>query len=237
MGQVMPHPAMPTAEQKEAMKRLDRLVTLWVNGEAATVEIKTWEKQAQDLGDMYTGQEVRKAYKLTWDSIEPHVPKQGAGRIELKDMVDPVLQPYVLDPSLVRIPDDELREAPCDAPVLVESDWEYDKIITNLVKAGMMEREVPSETLTVLGKPVLNGLFGVRKAWVTTDKGELKRTLRLIVNLIPSNSVQRRLPLRPSERMSWAPLWGQMVVLDNEVVLAYGEDIRHCFHIDRKSVV
>eukprot|EP00438_Fugacium_kawagutii_P032554 Skav201090 [mRNA] locus=scaffold2562:77913:81556:+ [translate_table: standard] len=42
---------------------------------------------------------------------------------------------------------------------------------------------------------------------------------------------QRRLPLRPSERMSWAPLWGQMVVLEDEVVMAYGEDIKHCFHI------
>ena len=51
------------------------------------------------------------------------------------------------------------------------------------------------------------------------------------MNLIPSNTVQRRLPLRPSEKMSWAPLWGQMCLLEDEVILAYGEDIKHCFHI------
>eukprot|EP00435_Cladocopium_sp_Y103_P063493 s447_g25.t1 len=64
-----------------------------------------------------------------------------------------------------------------------------------------MEREVEAETLTVLGKPVLNGLFGVHKAWVTSSLGVTTRTLRLIVNLIPSNSVQKRLPIRPSEKM------------------------------------
>ena len=43
--------------------------------------MKSWEKQSQDLGDMYTGQEIRKAYKLTWASIAPHVPGPGeAGR-------------------------------------------------------------------------------------------------------------------------------------------------------------
>ena len=232
LGRVMPHPETHTREQLRALERLKRLVRLWVHDATDEVEIKSWELQSQDLGDMYTGQEVRKAYRLTWESIGPHVPKAGeAARVKLADTVDDVLKPYVLDPSLVRIPDDELREPPADAPVLVESDREYDLIVSNLVKAGMMEREVPSETLTVLGKPVLNGLFGVHKAWVSSGNGQLKRTLRLIVNLIPSNSVQRRLPVRPSERMSWAPLWGQLCILQNEVVLAYGEDIKHCFHI------
>ena len=95
----------------------------------------------------------------------------------------------------------------------------------------MMEREMESETLTVRGQPVLNEIFGVHKALVVSGRGEPQRTLRLIENLIPSNSVQRRLPLRPSEKMSWAPLWGQLRLLEDEVVLAYGEDIKHCFHI------
>ena len=46
----------------------------------------------------------------------------------------------------MRIPDDELRELPPVAPVLVENNWEYDRIISHLVEAGMMEREVEFET-------------------------------------------------------------------------------------------
>lgn len=58
-----------------------------------------------------------------------------------------------------------------------------------------------------------------------------ERTLRLIVNLIPSNSCQKRMPIQPSTKMGHAPLWGNMCLLDDEVALAYGEDVKHCFHI------
>ena len=150
LGRVMPHPAEPTTEQKGAIDRLRKLVKLWLEDTTEELEVKSWEKQSQDLGDMYTGQEIRKAYKLTWASIAPHVPGPGeAGRIELADTVDPALRPYVIDPELVRIPDDELREPPPAAPVLVENNFEYDRIISHLVESGMMEREVEAETLTV----------------------------------------------------------------------------------------
>ena len=57
------------------------------------------------------------------------------------------------------------------------------------------------------------------------------RTLRLIVNLIPSNHCQRRMPLQASKRMGYAPMWGTMVLLEDEVIMPFGEDIKHCFHI------
>eukprot|EP00435_Cladocopium_sp_Y103_P062581 s837_g24.t1 len=117
------------------------------------------------LGDMYTGYEVKKAYKLTWKAIQPHVPQEGeAGRINLADTVRSELKAYVENPELLQIPDDELGETQHSAPVLVESDAEYDVIVHHLVRAGMFEKEVPSETLTVKGEPVVNGLFGVHKS-------------------------------------------------------------------------
>ena len=143
----------------------------------------------------------------------------------------PELKEYVRDPSLLRIPDDELGDVRHSAPVLVESDSEYDVIVKNLVLAGMMEREIPSETATVNGAAVTNGLFGVHKSWVADDSGGWRRSLRLIVNLIPTNMLQRRMPIQSSKAMGFAPLWGQMVLLENEVIMAYGEDIKHCFHV------
>ena len=95
----------------------------------------------------------------------------------------------------------------------------------------MFEREVEDETLRIKGDPVHNGLFGVHKSWKEDDSGSWYRTLRLIINLIPSNRRQSRMPLQPSGSMGYAPLWGSMTLLEDEVILAYAEDVRHCFHI------
>lgn len=171
-------------------------------------------------------------YKLTWKAIEPHVPKEGeAGRIPLEKTVDPQLVDFVRDPELLRIPDDELTEVRHSAPVLVESNQANDLIVSHLVQAGMFEREVESETLVVKGQPIYNGLFGVHKSWIAEENGSWSRTFRLIVNLIPSNACQKRMPLQPSKSKGYAPLWGSMVLLEDELIMAYGEDIKHCFHI------
>ena len=231
LGKVMLHPEAHTHEQEVVVQRYVRLVQIWIQEDAQKIETADWEKQSQDLGDMYTGYEVKKAFKLSWRAIEPHVPKEGAGRIALKDTVRKELKPYVEDPDLLRIPDLDLGDTPRSAPVLVESDKEFDLIVKNLVKCGMLEREVESETLKVHQQPVYNGMFGVHKAWKILEDGSCMRTLRLIVNLIPSNACQKRMPLQPSQSMGFAPLWGSMVLLEGEVILCYGEDVRHCFHI------
>ena len=139
----MIHPERHTAEQVNIVTEFRRLVELWIQADAHPVEVADWEHHAQTLGDMYTGYEVKKAYKLTWKAIEPHVPKEGeAGRINLADTVRPELREYVLEPDLLRIPDDELGEIPLSALVLVESDAEYDRIVHHIVRAGMFEKEV-----------------------------------------------------------------------------------------------
>eukprot|EP00435_Cladocopium_sp_Y103_P022795 s2181_g5.t1 len=232
LGKVMLHPERHSAEQENIVSEFRRLVRIWIQEDAHSIEVADWEHHAQTLGDMYTGYEVKKAYQLSWKAIKPHVPQEGeAGRISLAETVRPELKDYVQNPDLLRIPDDELGDIPMSAPVLVESDSEFDLIVHHLVRAGMFEKEVPSETLTVKGEPVYNGLFGVHKAWKVDENGQTYRTLRLIVNLIPSNSCQRRMPLQPSRKMGYAPLWGSMCLLEDEVILSYAEDVRHCFHI------
>eukprot|EP00435_Cladocopium_sp_Y103_P037986 s305_g10.t1 len=232
LGKVMVHPERHTGEQENVVSEFRRLVKLWIQEDAPPIEVADWEHHAQSLGDMYTGHEIKKAYKLSWKAIEPHVPKKDeAGRINLSETVRPELKDYVENPALLRIPDDELGEIPMSAPVLVESDAEYNLIVHHLVQAGMFEKEVESETLRVRGDPVHNGLFGVHKSWKLQEDGTTSRTLRLIVNLVPSNSCQRRMPLQPSKHMGYVPLWGFMCLVNDEVILCYGEDIRHCFHI------
>jgi hypothetical protein len=108
--------------------------------------------------------------------------------------------------------------------------------LTSLLKkwlSGIFEAEVPEETVQFRGAPVLNGMFGVHKAWKETGPGRWQRVFRLIINLIPTNSLQRRLPVRSSCHMAYAPLWGRMVLFEDEVALYYAEDQSYCFHVYR----
>eukprot|EP00435_Cladocopium_sp_Y103_P020932 s4027_g5.t1 len=232
LGKVMPHPKTRTPDQEQVVSHVRSMIQLWVEEDAHPITPSGWEAQSQALGDFYTGYEVTKAYKLSWSSIAPHVPGPGeAGRVKLEDTVAPELKDFVVDPDLLRIPDDELGEVQYSAPVLVESSAEYDLIVKHLVSAGMLEREVPSDTVRVHDTPVYNGMFGVHKGWIDLGEGQWQRTLRLIINLIPTNLLQRRMPVQASKSMGYAPMWGSMVLLENEMIVAYVEDVRHCFHI------
>ena len=66
-----------------------------------------------------------------------------------------------------------------------------------LVEARMLEREKPEETLRYKGVAVRNGAFGVHKGWILKEDQTWLRSLRLIINLIPSNGFQRRVPTKP----------------------------------------
>ena len=93
-------------------------------------------------------------------------------------------------PARLRLAERDVQEPLPTAKVLVESDAEYYKICENLHRLGLIEAEVPEETWTHKGRSVYNGLFGVHKKWVDTDRGT-RRVLRLIVNLVPTSALQR----------------------------------------------
>ena len=232
LSQQMVHSADLTKGQQEMMNRINEMTPVWLEKAIERVEIKHWEEVSQSLDGVYTGPEVKKAYPLTVKAIAPTTPSADeAARIELADVVAPELRNFVLEPDLLRIPEAELVNPQITAKVHVETDDEWNAVVAHLVKAGMLEREVPQETLAYKDEKVRNGAFGVHKGWQQDETGDFFRTLRLIINLIPSNGFQRKAPWRPSQKMGYSPLWGQMVVLEDEIVMSYGEDQRHCFHI------
>ena len=230
----MAHSCEWSPGQQALMSRAQELAEIWLEKGEGKIEIGEWDKISQSLDGIYTGPEVKKAYPLTVEGILPTTPAADeAGRIELAEVVAPELKSFVLNPELLRIPDDELINPRTFAKVHVDSDEEWNRVVAHLVKAGMLEREDPHETLRYKDEAVRNGAFGVHKGWQQREDGSFFRTLRLIINLIPSNGFQRKTPWRPSQKMGYSPLWGQMVVLEDEVVMSYEEDQRHCFHIYR----
>ena len=231
----MLHSEEPTKIQVDCMNRLTRFSERWVlQGAVEKISPKSWDEAAENLGDLYTGANIGKSYPLTLKAILPTTPGRGeAARISMTEVVSPGVRPYVEDPNLLRIPDEELIAPRTRATVQVESQAEWDAIVGHLVSAGMLEREIPSETLQYKGEAVRNGAFGVHKAWVLEEDGKWFRTLRLIINMIPGNSFQRRMPIRASEKMGYAPLWGNLYLHEDAIVICSAEDQKHCFHIYR----
>ena len=190
----MMHGEEPTPLQKEVIARKRQLCERWCRDKEEKVIMTEWDKAAEGLTGIYTGQSISKSYPLTLEAILPTTPGRGeAARVDLREVVSEDLVKFVDEPDLVRIPDDELVNPRTTAKVQVESQEEWDKVVSHLVSSGMLEREVESETLTY-GKSntrIRNGAFGVHKAWIQKSDGSWLRSLRLIINLIPSNGFQR----------------------------------------------
>ena len=145
----MLHGRKPTAAQQASLDKMAAWSKRWIVGEEDdSVKADTWENVAETLGDLYTGPSVGKSYPLTLEAILPTTPGPGdAARIPLADVVSPGVREYVNHPELLRIPDEELVAPRISATVQVESQDEWNKVVAHLVAAGMLEREVPSETL------------------------------------------------------------------------------------------
>lgn len=232
-AEVMPLP-LPRLNEKEQEihEKLSKWFELGRVPDEAFGEVGDIKNDSQAVGAQVLGLAANLG-PLTLEAILPTTPLHGqAGRVDLASVVSPELKPYVEEPGLLRI-DEEVTDPRTSAEVQVESQEEWNKIATHLVKVGMLEREVDSETIRFRNTLVKNGMFGVHKKWVLRKDGTWLRTLRLIVNLIPSNGVQRRLPFRASERMGYAPLWGNLVIQDDEIILCSAEDQKNCFHMYR----
>eukprot|EP00438_Fugacium_kawagutii_P002559 Skav209852 [mRNA] locus=scaffold1684:52755:56972:+ [translate_table: standard] len=231
----MIHCRKPTKDQAPCLERLGKLCKRWlIEDTRDAIQAATWEDASRDLGDIYTGANVGKSYPLTLEAILPTTPGVGeAARVDLSSVVSPGVKPFVEDPKLLLLSDDEVTAPRVGAKVQVTSQKEWDKVVGHLVQCGMLEREVASETFTFQGVQVRNGAFGVHKAWVLREDGTWLRTLRLIINMIPANSFQKRMPVRASEKMGYAPLWGNLYLHDDEIIMCSAEDQRHCFHVYR----
>lgn len=76
---------------------------------------------------------------------------------------------------------------------------------------------------------MLNGMFGVGKGDLNESGDEL---LRLIMNLIPSNELQRTVP-GDVDTLPYLGQWGSAQLLAHQVLLWSSEDIKCMFYIFR----
>ncbi|CAE7323141.1 unnamed protein product [Symbiodinium sp. CCMP2456] len=166
----------------------------------------------------YTGDAVLKALPLRLEELAPGLPEDGvAGSLDASSIADEVVKCWVDDP---------------DVALLDSSAWPHplpsaSMNVAVLYKKGIVAPIEVEEIFHVDGEPVLNGVFAVEKGGEPAP-GECRVT-RLIMNLVPANSLQKLMP-GDLATLAGSSHWSGIHLLPNEVLLWSGDDQKGAFY-------
>ena len=175
----------------------------------------------------YTGEEVSIPNKLTIAQVVPGLPPEGhGGRIRAEDWVSGKCKFYLENPGECLL-EDRGQELPrLQARVHVE-ETEKASLGKLLVERGICRWIRERDVLRFRGQKVLNGLFGVEKNKSLEDG---RKVLRLIMNLIPSNSIHRVITGRVHE-LPHITRWCSIFLEEGEVLQVCQSDISSAFYL------
>jgi len=230
-GQLGPLPAGQwSAAEKRAGQAIGRMTKrLLSHGQGETVDVTAIEKDLRLSRVDYTGEEVGVCHKLSLRQISPALPPKGhGGSIDLLGFVSTITQRFLNNPQLCILPDRGQTLPKLQGRVHVEK-GEIEDISNALVQCGVCDWTPLSEVLTYRGERVLNGLFGVQKS-STISTGE--PVLRVIMNLVPSNSVMLQLQ-GATKGLPSITTWMSTVLDENEQVRIWQSDMSNAFYLFR----
>ena len=224
-GEGLENGRAPTSYQRKILEELAtscRRVLAW---NEVSDEV-TWEKFFQVKGVDYKGDEVMCAKTISWESVSPALPLEVGG-VALSSVVELGSLHYVQNfSSFLLDPEDQVYVKP--PRVMVEAD-DWEPLCRNLLTRGIFDRVHESEVYHVQGRPLLNGLFGVSKQEFTSQGVEV---MRIIMNLIPVNSVVRCLDSDISTLPTWSGVSPLELMVDDDLIVS-SEDVRCFFYIFR----
>ena len=231
MGAASP---LPSGRWSKAERKLvgavgsavDRLLG---HGHAAPADPWLVEKELNGRRVSYSGEEIGICHPLSLEQVLPALPPpEHGGSIELTRFLSSSSCDFLKHPlkSLVA---DEGQELPKLQGKIHVKEGEMELISSELVKRGVCTW-IPSESvLHFRGQPVLNGLFGVAKP-TTLPNG--KSTLRLIMNLVPSNSVIRSYE-GSVKSLPQITSWMSIVLEENQQMRIWQSDMSSAFYLFR----
>ena len=217
----------PTAVQRDLMSSIraavDRILmddshVLW-----GVSEIK---EDFQKRTVSYSG-EICKAEALSLARIKPGLPPEGhGGSIEAVKWVGGRTRELLLNPLGCLCPDvgQDLPRLQGKVHIVRE---EALTVAMELVRRGICRWTHSSEVVTYRGQKVLNGLFGVPKSKLL-ESGE--SVLRVIMNLVPINSVLRVIPGRVA-KLPNITQWLNVVLEEGETVRLAQSDMTCAFYL------
>ena len=185
------------------------------------------EKELSNRYISYTGEEIPKMEALSLEQILPALPPVGhGGSVASTDWTKGKTRSFLLHPSECVVEDVGQTLPKLQARVhIVEGDQM--RVATALVERNICDWVEASEVLQYRGERVLNGLFGVAKSG-KLDNG--KPHLRVIMNLIPSNSVMLQLNGSVQELPSITQ-YLSVVLAEDESLLMCQSDMSCAFYL------
>ena len=194
--------------------------------------IATWGLQeikhdlnTRDIG--YGGEEIGKVEQLAADQIKPSLPPIGKGGcIRIVDWVSPSTRRLLESPELLEVLDCGQEVPRLQGRVHIQP-GQKGEVAKLLVERGVCVWRREEEVLRFRQSPVKNGLFGVVKPGRAV-KG--KETLRVIMNLIPSNSLHKVIQASV-HRLPSISQWTSIFLGPNEHLEISQADITSAFYL------
>ena len=202
------------------------------DGNIVRLPAEDWSKYLSTRHLSYTGEVLSKVETLTWAQVEPALPPLGmGGRVSALELATGRMKELLLKPELSVLPVAEWPDRLPRAQIRAEPQ-EWAKITAGLVARNICSVIPAEEVLWHRGQVVGSGAFGVgKKKWLPAGDGQPKREiLRLIANLVPSNSIQRCIS-GDITSLPYFSKWGLLELEADEQLCWSGEDVQCCFFV------
>ncbi|CAE7825917.1 unnamed protein product [Symbiodinium sp. CCMP2592] len=216
-----------TQSQRVALAGLSRRCAWWSNRALQPRPETSFEDVIRSRQVDYTGDAVLKALPLRLEELAPGLPEDGvAGSLDALAIADGDVARWLRDPSQALLsPESWPRPVPTASMNVTPHEWE--RIVSVLFRKGILEPIDLSEVFRVDDQPILNGIFAVEKGGDPAP-GEARVT-RLIMNLVPTNSLQRLMP-GDLATLSGSSNWSSILLGRGEVLLWSGDDQKGAFY-------
>ena len=216
-----------TAAQAKCLQHLTQCCAWWTRAPLQVrpeVDFYTLSRSKQVD---YSGDEVLKALPLRLGELMPGLPEDGvAGSLDASAIADDTVQRWLLDPTVTLLEPASWPDPLPAASMKVDREHWFE-IVGLLFKKRILVPIDFEEIFKVRGKPVLNGVFAVEKKG-TPLPGELRVT-RLIMNLVPANSLQK-LMAGDLGTLAGSAHWASIQLRKGEALLWSGDDQRGAFY-------
>ena len=196
-------------------------------GDSSVVDTSGIEKDIRLTKVNYAGEEMGTCHKLTLRQIGPALPPtEHGGSVELLNFVSPSTRQFLENPELCILPDQGQKLPKLQGRIHIEK-GELPAVTKALTDCGVCSWIPLDQVLRYRDQYVLNGLFGVPKS-TTIDSGE--PILRVIMNLVPSNSIM--LQLQGSvKNLPSITSWMSTVTDEGEQVKIWQSDMSNAFYL------
>lgn len=221
------------AEKRVAKAIGEGVKRLLCHGTAKTVFDPAMEKDLRSKRVNYQGEEVGVCHRLTFEQVLPSLPPSDhGGAIDFCDFVSVHTRSLLLNPGK-SILDDVGQDLPKLQGRIHAEPGHIERIARELVNRNVCGWIPLSSVFQFRGVPILNGLFGVAKN--TLIDGH-RPTLRLIMNLVPSNSIMRAF-VGSVKNLPSITQWMTTVLEEGEELRVWQSDMCNAFYLFRLPAV